>query len=252
MGMRGESSGWEGLGLTLGGGALQSARPGGEKVAVYRPDVFEVATVQQAMGIIVTPEMGTTTAERWDKETAYLVEDIGRCLGPAADSCVLDYGCGIGRVAKGLIERYGCRVVGVDFSRSMQLMAPGYVLSERFVVWSPEVLGKMVEKGFRADAAICLWVIQHVAEPAKTIRQIAGAIRDGGMLYSLNQVRRAVPTDRGWIDDRFDMRKGLCEVFAEEAFHSLPESATTPQLAGGSMIQVLRKGGVRQPVEVTR
>jgi SAM-dependent methyltransferase len=244
MGLRGEASGWEGLGFSFGGGAPQPrTTPGGEKIAVYRPDVFEVATEQQAMGIILTPEMGTTTAERWEKETAYLVADIGKHLGLTADSCVLDYGCGIGRVAKGLIEAYGCRVVGVDFSRSMQLMSPGYVLSERFVMWSPEVLGKMVEKGFRADAAICLWVIQHVAEPAKTIAQIAAAIRDGGLLYSLNQIRRAVPTDRGWIDDRFDMRKGLCEAFVEEDFHTLPESATTAQLAGGSMIQVLRKRG---------
>jgi SAM-dependent methyltransferase len=244
MGLRGESSGWEGLGISFGGAAPQPRTgPGGEKIAVYRPEVFEVANEQQAMGIILTPEMGTTTAERWQKETAYLVEDIGKHLALTADSCVLDYGCGIGRVSKALIEAYGCRVVGVDFSRSMQLMAPGYVLSERFVIWSPEVLAKMVEGGFAADAAICLWVIQHVAEPAKSIAQIRAAIRDRGLLYSLNQVRRAVPTDRGWIDDRFDMRKGLAEAFLEEDFHTLPESATTAQLAGGSMIQVLRKRG---------
>jgi SAM-dependent methyltransferase len=220
-----------------------AARADPRPVAVYRPEVFEVSTIEQAKSIIVTPEEGTTTQERWEKETAYLVEDVGRHLEITPDTCVLDYGCGIGRVAKGLIERFGCRVVGVDFSRSMQLMAPGYVLSERFVVWPPQVLERMIEKGWRADVAVCIWVIQHVVEPLAVIGQIARALRDGGRLYGLNQVRRCIPTDRGWVSDRFDIRAGLCEAFVEEDFHTLPESATTRQLAAGSMIQVLRKAG---------
>src|SRR5438132_400515 len=115
---------------------------------VYRPEVFTASSIPEAMRLIVTPEPGTTTAERWRKETPYLVEDCGRLLGIGPDTCVLDYGCGIGRVAKGLIERFGCRVVGVDFSPSMRLLAPDYVLSERFTAWSVATLDRMIEKGF--------------------------------------------------------------------------------------------------------
>lgn len=80
------------------------------KVATYRPDVFDGTDIDSAMRIILTEEAGTTTEERWQRETPYLVNEIGRALELDAQSRVLDYGCGIGRIAKGLIDRYGCRV----------------------------------------------------------------------------------------------------------------------------------------------
>ncbi len=206
-----------------------------------RPDVFEVKSMQQAMNIILTPEAGTTTAERWEKETKYLVPDIGKRLKLSADTCILDYGCGIGRMAKGLIDAYGCRVIGVDFSDSMRLLAPDYVLSDRFIVWSPGTLDKMLAKGFAVDAAISLWVIQHVFQPMEVIQRISNAIRPGGLLYALNQNVRCVPTNVGWVNDGFDLRGGLCKVFKEISMHSLPTDATTPQLAAISMIQLLQK-----------
>jgi SAM-dependent methyltransferase len=212
-----------------------------QKTATFRPEIFEVNNLEEAKRIIVTPEHGTTTEERWEKETPYLVDDIGKYLPVGRENCILDYGCGIGRVARGLIAKFGCRVVGVDASKSMRLLAPEYVLSERFVVWSPEALEKMLAKGFRADAAICLWVIQHVLDPLDVIRCIARALPPGGLFYSLNQSTRCVPTDLGWVNDGFDVRSGLRQIFREEELHSLPPSVTTPDLAAASMIQVLRK-----------
>jgi SAM-dependent methyltransferase len=207
---------------------------------VYRPQVFEVSSIAQAMAVIVTPEPGTTTQERWQKETPFLVEDCGRRLAIGPETCVLDYGCGIGRVAKGLIERFGCRVVGVDFSPSMRLFAPEYVLSERFTVWSAGVFDQMIGKGFRADVAICVWALQHVLEPKAVIQRIAAALGPGGLLYAVNSTR-CVPTDRGWVDDGFDVVNGLCAVFKEEARCGLPESVTTPQMAAISVVQILRR-----------
>ena len=40
---------------------------------VYRPEVFGVSDVGAAKAIILTPQRGTTTAERWEFETLYLV-----------------------------------------------------------------------------------------------------------------------------------------------------------------------------------
>src|SRR5882724_68364 len=102
------------------------------RAAVFRPEAFEVTSLAQAMAVTVTPEVGTSTAERWQKETRYLVDDIGSFLALEPESCLLDYGCGTGRIAKGLIEKYGCRVIGIDTSQSMRLLAPEYVLSDRF------------------------------------------------------------------------------------------------------------------------
>jgi SAM-dependent methyltransferase len=207
---------------------------------VYRPEIFEVVSIEDAKRVIVTPEPGTTTPERWEKETPFLVEDIGKRLGIGPETCVLDYGCGVGRVAKGLIDRFGCRVVGVDFSPSMRLFAPEHVLSERFTAWSAGVLDQMIGKGFRADAAICIWVIQHVLEPAEVIGRIAAAIRPAGLLYALNSTR-CVPTDRGWVNDGYDVPMGLRAVFREENRYLLPENVTTPQLASISVVQILRR-----------
>src|SRR6185312_4832399 len=136
------------------------------------------------------------------------------------EMCLLDYGCGIGRVSKGLIERFGCRVIGVDSSRNMRLMAPEYVLSDRFIIWSPETLEKMISAGYRVDAAISLWVIQHVLEPAQLIRQIAQALTPRESFYVLNQLTRCVPTNLGWVNDGFDVRAELRSVFEEQSFHS--------------------------------
>ncbi|HJN08732.1 MAG TPA: hypothetical protein QF564_08560 [Pirellulaceae bacterium] len=119
-----------------------------QRQAVFRPEVDEVSTLEQAMAVTVTPEQGTTTEERWKKETDFLVEDIGKQLELGPEDCVLDYGCGAGRLAKAMIDGYGCRVIEVDSSKSMRLLSPDYVLSDRFTVWSPQLLGKMTEKGF--------------------------------------------------------------------------------------------------------
>jgi ubiquinone/menaquinone biosynthesis C-methylase UbiE len=206
----------------------------------YRPEVFDVASVEAAKEMIVTAVPGATTEERWVKETAYLAGDIAKHIPIGPESWVLDYGCGIGRMSKKLIEVTSCRVVGVDFSKSMRLLATDYVLSERFVVWSPETLDRMIGKGFRVDAAISIWVIQHVLNAAEVLQRIYSVIKPGGMHYSLNQAR-CVPTDMGWINDRFDIAGGLRRLFVEEEAYQLPASESTRELSEASTIQVLRK-----------
>jgi SAM-dependent methyltransferase len=215
---------------------------GGEsRSALFLPDAFEVATVEQAKAIIVVGHVGATTDQRWENETVYLIEDIGRFLPIDPDSCVLDYGCGIGRVAKPLIERFGCRVVGVDSSRSMRGMALAYVHSDRFAVWSVEELDARIGEGFQAHFCLSLWVIQHVLDPVDALERIARALRPGGLVYALNQAGRCVPTDQGWVDDGFDVPEALRSVFAEEEMHALPTPTATPEMSAATRIQVLRK-----------
>jgi SAM-dependent methyltransferase len=100
-----------------------------KRSAKFNSKLYEVESVEHARALILTAEQGTTTDERWEKETDFLASEIGETLALKETDIVLDYGCGIGRVSKVLIEQYGCRVVGVDASKSMRLMAPDYVLS---------------------------------------------------------------------------------------------------------------------------
>src|SRR5436853_1197366 len=100
----------------------------------YSPGLFDADNLETAKKVILSAVPNMTTSERWEVETSNLVAEIGRVMDLNADSCLLDYGCGIGRVAKALIQRYGCAVVGVDISAQMRGFAVEYVSSDRFAV----------------------------------------------------------------------------------------------------------------------
>jgi len=97
----------------------------------YDPSVFQVNDLAAAMKIILTEE-DSSSDKRWKTETPYAMDLIGQYLTIDRDSLLLDYGCGIGRVAKELIARYGCRVIGTDISAQMRALAPSYVNSTDF------------------------------------------------------------------------------------------------------------------------
>ena len=89
---------------------------------IYDASVFDVATIEAAKRIILTPE-NSTTQERWAAETPYLTDLITKHIVLDRDTTVLDYGCGVGRMAKALIDRARCKVVAADFSASMRALA---------------------------------------------------------------------------------------------------------------------------------
>jgi len=208
----------------------------------YNPGVFAVPDVDQAKRIILTPEDSTTEA-RWRVETGYLAELIdGRFeLNPA--SVVLDYGCGIGRIAKELIDRTGCSVVGVDISSQMRALGSQYVRSERFMACSPEMLDSLVVwGGLRVDAALSVWVLQHCLQPAVDIARIRDAIKVSGSFFLVNNRGRAVPTvEQGWVDDGLDVREMVREVFDAEEEGCLSQEKTSPAIARGCYWASFRK-----------
>jgi SAM-dependent methyltransferase len=158
----------------------------------YEPRVFDAPNIAQAKRIILTAE-GSGTEERWAKETPYLAEMIGRTLKLRPEMVVLDYGCGIGRLAKELIAKYRCRVVGVDISASMRGFAATYVESDRFLACAPAMLDGMIERGFACDAAITVWVLQHCLRPAEDVARIKRVLKPAAPLFLVNNIHRAVP-----------------------------------------------------------
>jgi cyclopropane fatty-acyl-phospholipid synthase-like methyltransferase len=84
----------------------------------YDPHIFQVNDLASAMKVILTDE-DSSSDKRWKTETPYAADLIGQYLTIDRDSLLLDYGCGIGRMAKELIARYGCRVIGTDISPQM-------------------------------------------------------------------------------------------------------------------------------------
>ncbi len=143
----------------------------------YVANLYEVDSIETAKKLIVTGERGMSSDERWALETPWIVDSIGQFLPLSPDATIIDYGCGIGRIAKELIERFGCRVAGIDASQSMRQLAPQYVQSDRFFTWSPEQLDAAILQGFCADYCISIWVIQHILKPLEAIERISRALR---------------------------------------------------------------------------
>jgi SAM-dependent methyltransferase len=188
--------------------------PEARMALTYDPRVFQVNDLAAAMKIILTEE-DSSSDTRWKTETPYAADLIGQYLTIDHDSLLLDYGCGIGRVAKELIARYGCRVIGTDISAQMRALAPIYVDSERFFACSPAMLDYLIEQGVAFDGAVAIWVLQHCYQPADDIARIRRTLKPSSRLFVLNNLQRVVPTrEKGWYDDRLDVRALLRSEFS--------------------------------------
>lgn len=201
----------------------------------YNPGVFRVPDLAAAKAIILTPEGNQSTDERWVKETPYLSDLLGGTLAVGPNDLFVDFGCGVGRMSKALIDQYGCRVLGVDFSQDMRALAPVYVGSGRFSVVSGDVFADMVDHGLLVDGAISVWVLQHCLEVAKEVALLHRALRSGGRLGVVNTFARVVPTlEKGWASDGADVRALLGEAFLTVEEARLDVDIVGTQIANGS------------------
>lgn len=208
--------------------------------AIYRSEVFAVSGMEQAKAIILTPEDGMSTEQRWETETPYLAKSAGEALQLTEDSLVLDYGCGIGRMSKALIERYGCSVLGVDISVSMRQLAPQYVANPNFSSVSPDVFAKMVARGLRVDCGIAVWVLQHCPDVITDIALIKSSLKPDAGLYIVNNNLSAIPTDKGWVNDGVNIQQLLENAFSVSGYSRLPTAATTPFVAENTFLAYLK------------
>jgi SAM-dependent methyltransferase len=209
-------------------------------VAQYFPKIFDVADMRKAKEIILTAEgPGADTETRWALETPYVLELISQSIPLAPNTIVLDYGCGIGRMAKAIIDAFGCGVIGVDISPSMRKLAPDYVGSDRFLAVTPGQFDMMVGAGLRVQAAISVWVLQHCFAPADDIARIRRGLASDGRLFTLNMPKRAIPAvvDAAtpearfvWAADKIDLAGLLRAEFHLDA-EGVPDPSRTPNMA---------------------
>ena len=208
----------------------------------YNPSVFHVNDIPQAMSIIMTPE-GSTTADRWEKETPYMADLIAEQFAITEDSLLLDYGCGIGRMSHELIKRHNCRIVGIDISPSMRALSIIYTRTNRFMSCSQEMLEGLVARGMRFDAALSIWVLQHCAMPAEDVARIKSAIKPGGDLFVANGNLRSVPTaEQGWVNDGLDVKAMLAGEFETVRLGGFAREQTTEIIAEGTFWGAYRRG----------
>jgi len=211
------------------------------KKLIYRREIFSAKNMQEARHVILTPEQDATVDQRWERETPVMADMLGQVFNLEDSKTVLDYGCGIGRISKALIEIYGCSVLGVDISTEMHQLAYEYVNSERFSVCYPEILERMSKDGFSADFATSIYVLQHTLKPAIEIARIHNALKPGGKLVVLNNNQRCIPTNQGWVNDGKDVRNMLRNCFREVGSLKLPTEVFGEALVNRTFCNIYEK-----------
>jgi demethylmenaquinone methyltransferase / 2-methoxy-6-polyprenyl-1,4-benzoquinol methylase len=112
-------------------------------------------------------------------------------IAPAADhdgATIADVATGTGAVAIALARRYPCRVVGIDQSPDMLAGARDRIdaagLAERIELVEAPAEELPVAPG-SVDALTHTYLLRYVDDPAAVLRTLAGAVRPGGMMASL-------------------------------------------------------------------
>ena len=179
------------------------------KLVSYDPARFiDIETVEEAAHIIVTPTEGMTAKHRWDNETPGLMRSISDYIMP--ESHVLDYGCGIGRLAKPMIEMLKCRVVGIDISPNMRALAASCVNSPHFFALDPAMFDMLKLDNF--DAVVSVWALQHCIDLKEVLDRIRGALMTEGMMFVANNHTRCLPVEGGeWADDGLDINEMILD-----------------------------------------
>lgn len=170
----------------------------------YIKEVFDVTTFEQAKHVVLTSD--PNDPKKFEKETSFLVNVITDNVELNANSIVLDFGCGMGRVSKALIEKVNCNVIGLDISASMLTFARLYTANiKKFNGTHTYNTTESV------DVALSILALQHSEDPAKEIDNIVNVLKPGGTFILLNESTRYVPSDIDsqryvvWKDDGFNI-----------------------------------------------
>ncbi|WP_126445331.1 bifunctional 2-polyprenyl-6-hydroxyphenol methylase/3-demethylubiquinol 3-O-methyltransferase UbiG [Sulfuricystis multivorans] len=108
---------------------------------------------------------------------------IDRCASLAGKK-VLDVGCGGGLLTEGMAA-LGAQVMGIDLSEKplavamLHLHESGHQIDYRLV--SAEALAAEMPASF--DVVTCMEMLEHVPDPASTVRACARLVKPGGQVF---------------------------------------------------------------------
>ncbi len=153
---------------------------------IYDPDFYFCKNLGDAKKVILGPWGGLSVEERWKLETEWLIE---RIKFDNDEDLVIDYGCGVGRLAKEIINP----ILGVDFSQSMRLQAEVYVGKDSFSVITPDILQVLFNNGLKVSGVISAWAFQHIVDVEEIIDMLMKGMKLNGTLWLLDINERCVP-----------------------------------------------------------
>lgn len=137
-------------------------------------------------------KFGELASRWWDPEAEFKplhdinplrLDWIDRSVGLAGRQ-VLDVGCGGGILAESMAER-GAAVTGIDLSDKPLAVARLHLLeSGRQVVYRKAAAETLADEAAgRFDVVTCMEMLEHVPDPASTVRACARLVRPGGTVF---------------------------------------------------------------------
>jgi cyclopropane fatty-acyl-phospholipid synthase-like methyltransferase len=125
----------------------------------------------------------------WDEATEYTIELMQKSGVIKAESFVVDWGCGVGRIASELVERYNANVLAVDRSVKMLRHALSYVkpqyLSNTVFATDEFILSHINIFENCANLIIFIEVFQHIPKPVLDciLPRIERLLKKNGKLF---------------------------------------------------------------------
>lgn len=170
----------------------------------YIKEIFDVDTFEHAKHVVLTTD--PNNPDKFQKETKFLVDSIQSYMILTDTSTVLDFGCGMGRVAKEMITRFNCKIFGLDISPSMLMFAKLYTANMN------KFLGThSYTESNSIDMAMSILALQHSENPQEEIDNIVTVLKPNGIFVLLNEEKRFVPSEIDpnnfiiWNDDGFNI-----------------------------------------------
>lgn len=195
----------------------------------YIMEAFYPRDIGHAKEICLSPEPGVSY--KFDMETEYTIKLLLDKDYVFNDSIVADFGCGVGRIPKGLISNLGCSVYGFDFSKPMLNTAIEYVNSKKFIpIQTPLSDKECVEFSNKFDLITSIYVIQHSPTPNEDIDFIYNSLKSNGKFISVNEKKRFIPTEIDknnsgliyWEDDGLNVDEIISKKFKLVGEHPYP------------------------------
>jgi SAM-dependent methyltransferase len=168
--------------------------------------MFDPKDMNAARGWVTGNCNGYDTEARWKEETPFIIQAISDKLIPGEKSgkILLDFGCGPGRIARGLLEaNNGLKILCVDQSEDMRRLAIENLkeFEDRSEVLSVEEYTRTYDHAkFQFDGVYCVYVLQHVR--LEDLDRIVDLVYNASdRLFLVNSVSRLAVTDQGFKDD---------------------------------------------------